>query len=363
MAVLNISGGKIQRAQKVLIYGPEGIGKSTLLAAFPGVVFLDTEPNYGTAHLDVQRFPEVTSWTQLLQFINTLVDDQVQFTGGDKPRTLAVDTLDWAEKLCIKHVLAKFNKNGIEDFGYGKGYTYVAEEWGRFLNLLQEVVNHGTNVAMAAHAIMRRTDAPGQTDSYDRWELKLIKQTGPMTKEWVDALLFCNYKIITETVSNTNRVVARGGKRVIYTNHNPSWDAKNRWGLDDELPMGFVSFGSHIPGSPVVTTQSSVPPFNYEEAVQKYGEPGGKKPEPEPEQMTMNRETEPEEDHTYDGLPKELVDLMKMDNIVPEDIQEAVAGKGYYPKDTPITSYDPDFVAGVLIGAWDQIRAVIKAQK
>ena len=41
-------------------------------------------------------------------------------------------------------------------------------------------------------------------------------------------------------------------------------------------------------------------------------------------------------------------------------IQEVVAARGYYPSDTPIWNYDPDFVAGVLVGAWDQVLAMIR---
>ena len=40
---MQITRGKRARAQKVVIYGPEGIGKSTFAAEFPNAVFIDTE--------------------------------------------------------------------------------------------------------------------------------------------------------------------------------------------------------------------------------------------------------------------------------------------------------------------------------
>ena len=49
-----IRRGRIPRPQKVVIYGPEGVGKSTLAGRLPEPVFLDTEG--GTHHLDVARF-------------------------------------------------------------------------------------------------------------------------------------------------------------------------------------------------------------------------------------------------------------------------------------------------------------------
>ena len=40
---MQITRGAIPTGQKVIIYGPEGIGKTTLAAQFPGAVFIDTE--------------------------------------------------------------------------------------------------------------------------------------------------------------------------------------------------------------------------------------------------------------------------------------------------------------------------------
>ncbi|MEE1299148.1 MAG: AAA family ATPase, partial [Acutalibacteraceae bacterium] len=39
----NITRGVIPTAKKVVIYGPEGIGKSTFASRFPDPVFIDTE--------------------------------------------------------------------------------------------------------------------------------------------------------------------------------------------------------------------------------------------------------------------------------------------------------------------------------
>ena len=40
---MEITRGKVQKAKKVVIYGPEGIGKSTFASRFPDPVFIDTE--------------------------------------------------------------------------------------------------------------------------------------------------------------------------------------------------------------------------------------------------------------------------------------------------------------------------------
>ena len=55
-----ITSGVVSSAQKVVIYGPEGIGKSTFAAQFPDPVFIDTEGS--TKKLNIRRFPKPTSW-------------------------------------------------------------------------------------------------------------------------------------------------------------------------------------------------------------------------------------------------------------------------------------------------------------
>ena len=126
----------------------------------------------------------------------------------------------------------------IEDFGYGKGYTYVKEAFSELLSDCDDLINDGINVVLTAHAIMRKFEQPDERGAYDRWELKLSKQVSPMLKEWSDMVLFCNYKTYTQRQDNGSYKVM-GGQRVMYTTHNPCWDAKNRYGLPDELPMDY----------------------------------------------------------------------------------------------------------------------------
>ncbi|NCC77024.1 MAG: ATP-binding protein, partial [Clostridia bacterium] len=143
---MQIVKGKVAVAQKTVVYGPEGIGKSTFASKFPSPLFIDTEGS--TVHMDVTRTVRPSSWTMLMEQVKEIRNTH-KICG-----TLVIDTADWAEMLCIDHICAKQNIKGIEDLGYGKGYTYLEEEFGRLLNLLQEVVNVGINVVLTAHAQM-----------------------------------------------------------------------------------------------------------------------------------------------------------------------------------------------------------------
>ena len=356
---MQIIRGKIESAQKVVIYGPEGIGKSYFASRFPNPVFIDTEGS--TKHMDVARLPNPSSWTMLLQEINYVR------ANPNICDTLIVDTADWAERLCIEEICAKSQKTGIEDFGYGKGYVYLAEEFGRLLNALTELIDLGINVVMVAHAQMRKFEQPDEMGAYDRWEMKLQKKTAPMVKEWADMVLFANYKTYVVNVDGqgadkgTNK--ARGGKRVIYTTHHPCWDAKNRHDLLSEIPLDYDEIGPLIITRSVSPKSAPVPAPTPPSPAKP--EPAQEPPQapPPPEQKTAPRVEQQPELPEYIAplnIPQALADLMQQNNVTVEEIQRAVASRGYYPVDTPIDNYDPQFISGVLVGAWGQVYKMIE---
>ena len=228
--MIPITKGKVETAKKVVIYGPEGIGKSTLASQFPDAVFIDTEGS--TKMLDVARYPAPESWDNILAYL----EDAVR----EKPcKTLVIDTADWAEQFCSKAICERQRVKGIEDIGYGKGYTYIVEEFGKLLKICNDAIDAGMNVVFTAHAQMRKFEQPDELGAYDRWEMKLNKKTAALIKEWADMVLFCNYKTTVITDQKTKSNKASGGHRVMYTSHHPCWDAKNRFGLEDVLEMDY----------------------------------------------------------------------------------------------------------------------------
>lgn len=238
--MIQITKGKIPTAKKVVIYGPEGIGKSTLAACFPDAVFIDTEGS--TKNLDVARYPAPTCWDDIMA--------EIADAGANNTcKTLVIDTADWAEQLCIREVCTKNGVKGIEDFGYGKGYTYLMEYFSKLLRECQLLVDNGINVVFTAHAQMRKFEQPDEMGAYDRWEMKLSKKCAPLLKEWADMVLFCNYRTMVITDNKTQSKKATGGQRIMYTTHHPCWDAKNRYGLPETMEMDFMGI-SHLFDTP-----------------------------------------------------------------------------------------------------------------
>ena len=248
MGTLSISRGVIDTAKKVVIYGPEGIGKSTLASKFPGPLFLDVEGS--TKAMDIERLDGLNSWQGLRDALAALRGGRYGY------KTVVIDTADWAEKLAMSFVCSQQKKSGIEEFGYGKGYVYLKEAFAELLTDCDALIAEGMNIVFTAHAAMRKFEQPDERGAYDRWEMKLTKHDAPLLKEWADMVLFCNYKTFAQKTENGNYKAA-GGRRVMYATHNPCWDAKNRYGLADELPMDYAAIRDVIekPVKPDLTPQ------------------------------------------------------------------------------------------------------------
>lgn len=257
---IQFSRGRVARPQKAVVYGPEGVGKSTLASQFPEPVFLDTEG--GTHHLDVVRFPEASTWDDITAAVAQLA------TGDHNFKTLVIDTADWLEKRLAEHICRKANKESIEDFGYGKGYVILAEEFAKFLTSLDTLIRRGMHVVLLAHSTVRKFESPDQAGSYDRYELKLSKQVGPLLKEWADLILFANYVTkIAENESGRKRGVG-GRERTLFTTHTAAFDAKNRHGLEEKLPFAFNAIANVFGGE----AKDSTPPAPEKSSAEKLGE-------------------------------------------------------------------------------------------
>lgn len=365
MQQMEIVRGQQQGAKKVVIYGPEGIGKSTFASKFPNPIFIDVEGS--TTFMDVARAPKPSSFAMLLEQIKYFISNPQLL------RTLVIDTADWAEKMCIEDLLAGYGKKSIEDFGYGKGYTMAFEQFGAMLNLCTTLVERGVNVVITAHAWMRKFEQPDELGSYDRWELKLGQKTGsrtaPVIKEWADILLFANYKTYVVNVDDQGAAKGKnkvqGGKRVMFTAHHVCWDAKNRFGLAEELPFDYSQIAHLFDNIPVPTKPA--PPLPAPTApIAPIAAPMPPQPVddtpilPATEAVQVRQEPVSSGQDGEEGIPQALLDLMHANDVKPHDIRFVVGSKGYYPSDTPIKNYAQDFISGVLISAWPQVLTAIQ---
>ena len=372
--MFEINTGVVKTPLKVIIYGTEGVGKTTLASKFPKPLFIDAEN--GSGALNVARYPYPTSWQMLMSEVQEFLNNPQGY------KTLVIDSIDWAEAKAIEMICAGMKVNGIEDIGWSKGYTYLNEEMGRLLNLLTEVINRGVNVVLIAHMVIRTITKPEETGSYDRYELKLKQAKNgnncQLVKEWADLILFCNYREFLVADKTTGKKKATGGKeRIMYTEHAATWDAKNRFGLPEVLPLDFKSIAHLFSDNYEVKATEQIkeqPAVNTITKTQQ-AEPVEQQ-NPEVNNWTTNTDTHLSIDSTWKPtpytaeeeaimaeLPKALTDLMKSKQVHPSEIQHAVSIKGYFTKDTPIKNYDPEFIQGCLIGAWPAVMELIQTDR
>ena len=271
---------------------------------------------------------------------------------------------------------------------------------------------------ITAHASLRKVELPEELGAYDHWEMKTSKKVAPMIKEWADVVLFLNYQVNIVNVDGQGQLKgknkAQGGRRMIHTSHTPFWDAKNRFGMPEEMPLEYASIAPLFDGQvrktedvkqfqkpepkPAPAPKKSAPadPAPKEktsEALQgfvaekdlylKKGEevfhiksgsvvPGellgaeqiskaeydAHQPQPvtKPEDI-KNLPTEYTEPDPR--INKKLRDLMIESQIDEWEVQQIAVSKGYVPAGMRVADYPQDFVEGWAVGYWPQLKAAI----
>ena len=234
MSLSAVQHGVRERPKRVLVYGPEGVGKSSFAAGAPSPIFLGAED--GTASLDVGRFPQPQSWADILDAVDELTTQPHPYD------SLVIDSLDWAEPLAWAKVCADGKKQAIEDFGYGKGYVAAVDLWRGLLARLDILRDRrGMHVVLVAHSAVRKYQNP-EGEDFDRYSIKLHEKSAGPIKEWCDAVLFATWETLTREADNGKVKGVHTGRRVIYTERHAAWDAKNRYGLPQMMPLDWVAF-------------------------------------------------------------------------------------------------------------------------
>ena len=236
----SIQTGRENKPPRLMIYGQEGVGKSTLGASAPDAIFVQTEDGLG--EIDCRKFPLAQNLGDVIAALTALRDEDHEF------RTVVIDSLDWLERLIFDEVCKEFGVRSIEkaDGGFGKGYVDALVHWRKVLSLLDELRNkRGMMVILLAHAKVERFEDPENT-AYDRYAPRLHKHAASLIAEWVDAVMFATKRMRVSKDGDTRSIAspigADGGERVLRTNGSPACIAKNRFGLPNEIPLSWDAF-------------------------------------------------------------------------------------------------------------------------
>ncbi len=226
---MKVRSGKIESPYRVLLMGPEGIGKSTFAADAEAPIVLDCEGS--TDEIDIPRCgmddgSAPATYAHALHCIEWLATNDHPF------KTLVVDTVDWLNAWIEAHVCEKAGWDSIEAPGYGKGQVAAAEEWRRFLARLERLQrDKRMHVLLLGHAHVKRYTPP-EGDGYDRFDLKMPEKCAALVREWSKACLFAQLEVVGAENKKDKKV--RGistGRRVLRTEENAAVRAKNRFDL------------------------------------------------------------------------------------------------------------------------------------
>lgn len=235
----SIQSGKENKPPRIMIYGSEGVGKSTFGASAPDAVFVQIED--GLSEIDCKKFPLAHTLSEVVSALMALRDEQHDF------RTVVVDSVDWLERIIFDEVCREFGVRSIEkaDGGYGRGYVHALTHWRKILDILQDLRDkRGMIVILVAHANVERFEDP-ENAAYDRYTPRLHKRATSLITEWVDAVLFATKKFRV-TKENDRSIAApigaNGGERIIRTVGSPACIAKNRFNLPAEIPLSWQAF-------------------------------------------------------------------------------------------------------------------------
>lgn len=229
---MKLTIGKIQHPPRVLLYGPEKVGKSTFASQSPHPVWLGKDS--GTEELDVRRLPQPETWTEVLDCIEWVQSN----AKSEKIETLVVDPINWFEPLCTAAVLGISGKS-INEWGggYGAGARAVATKWRELIAALERVWRSGVGVVILAHSARKQFDNP-EGSAYQRYEIDMSEKLAGPLKQWSDVILFAQrdaYSVVKDGKGKAEGT----GEPMIHTQWRPAYDAGSRWALPETLPLSW----------------------------------------------------------------------------------------------------------------------------
>lgn len=224
-----VTSGKVKKPFLILLYGPEKVGKSTFGSQLPSPLFICGED--GTDQLNVNRIKPKT-WAELKNLLVELAETEHDY------ETVVLDTIDWLEQLQIKYLMGKYHSDNIRDIagGWGKYKNILIDSWHELFNLIDKA-RKKCNICFLAHSNTKKFADPINSCEYDKYHLKMqFTEISNIFKEYVDAILFVNYEVVTKKDQQSKKVRAFGSNvRVLYAEGTHAFEAGNRYGIPEEL--------------------------------------------------------------------------------------------------------------------------------
>jgi AAA domain len=209
----------------VLAYGPHKFGKSSWCAQADDALFLATEP--GLNHLEVYQQP-ISTWDELLVSAREIAEGKHAF------RTVIIDTVDNAYRICAEYICQKYKVEHESDLDYGKGYALVNAEFHRVLNKLA-LLPYG--LFLVSHSQEKEIET--RTGKYTKIVPTLPDKARKLVLGLVDIILFCDLEPMTGPDGKP------AYRRILRTKPSAVYEAGDRTGrLPEVLDLDFAAFAA-----------------------------------------------------------------------------------------------------------------------
>jgi hypothetical protein len=218
----------------VLIYGPEGRGKTTLASKFPKPLGLLLERGLPRG-VTVDAVEEIKSYSDVISALSELIKDAHGY------ETLVIDTLDALEPLLLSHVCSENKWRNIEAPSYGKGWLIADDEWRHLLRGLTALRDrqHMT-ILLIAHSTIERVDDP-RAPTFTCYMPKLHKRARHLVLDACDLVGFLAEDLRTvsdDSGFNRERVRATSSRqRFLFVEGCPAFTAKNRYAMEPKIAI------------------------------------------------------------------------------------------------------------------------------
>ena len=217
----------------ICIYGGGGLGKSTLASEFPNSIWIQTED--GANGLGVTSFTDepVSKYSQVDEALTSLATEDHDF------KTLVVDSITKLEPIVWAETKLRYNMTDKEFSDFTAGARQSNDVWAEFMSACQWLRdNKGMTVILIGHDGIKKFNDP-TGDSYDRYAMRLYKDTESLIREQSDVVGFMN-QITTiakesKDFGKKDDYVAKGrgsGQRALHLSPRPSFMAKQRPGYN-----------------------------------------------------------------------------------------------------------------------------------